>query len=63
MKKHKLQRRKTSDPEIAGIEEDLKTRLGTKVKIIHGKKRGKIEIEYYSKEELDRLIDLIMSLN
>jgi len=63
MKKHKLQRRKISNPEIAGIEEDLKTKLGTKVKIIHGKKRGKIEIEYYSKEELDRLIDLMMSLN
>ena len=63
MKKHKPLRRKISNPEITSIEEDLKIRLGTKVKIIHGKKRGKIEIEYYSKEELDRLIDLMMSLN
>lgn len=38
----------------------LKTIMGTNVNITRNKKgRGKIEIEYYSKDELDRIIDLI----
>lgn len=40
-------------------EEKLTSSLGTKVKISQGKKRGKIEIEYYSPEELERLIKLL----
>jgi len=40
-------------------EETLKRRLGTKVNIIKGKKKGKIEIEYYSLQELERLIELL----
>ena len=40
--------------------ERLKTIIGTNVNITRNKKgRGKIEIEYYSKDELDRIIDLI----
>lgn len=62
-RRRKILKRNSANPEIATIEEDLKTKLGTKVKITNGKKRGKIEIDYYSREELDRLIDLMMSLN
>ncbi|MCL2399230.1 MAG: ParB/RepB/Spo0J family partition protein [Defluviitaleaceae bacterium] len=40
-------------------EDELKTLLGTKVSILQGKKKGKIEIEYYSPEELDRLLGLL----
>jgi len=39
-------------------EDELKTILGAKVSILQGKKKGKIEIEYYSPEELDRLLGL-----
>jgi len=39
--------------------EELQRALGTKVKIIGKGKRGKIEIEFYSHEELDRIIDLL----
>ena len=39
-------------------EEDLKALFGAKVNIMQGKKKGKIEIEYYSPEELDRLLGL-----
>ena len=40
--------------------ERLKTIIGTNVNTTRNKKgRGKIEIEYYSKDELDRIIDLI----
>ena len=33
--------------------------LGTKVRVFHGKKRGKIEIEYYSLDDLDRVLRLL----
>lgn len=37
------------------LEEDLKGILGTKVRITQARKKGKIEIEFYSDEDLDRL--------
>ncbi len=40
------------------IVEELQRTLGTKVKIV-GKGKGRIEIEFYSPEELDRLITLL----
>lgn len=48
--------------EITDLEEELKTVLGTKVEISQGTKRGKIEIEYYSRDELERLLELLLSL-
>ena len=45
------------------IEEHMKNIIGTKVSVnpkANGK--GKIEIEYYSEEELERIYDLIMSI-
>ena len=47
------------DEHLARLEEDLQHYLGTRVKIIHGKKRGRLEIFYYSNEDLDRILDLI----
>ena len=44
-------------------EEDLQTLFGSKVNILQGKKKGKIEIEYYSANELDRLIGYFKSRN
>ena len=45
--------------EILRLEESLASSLGTKVKILHAKKKGKIEIEYYGNEDLDRILGLI----
>ncbi|MEI8216121.1 MAG: ParB/RepB/Spo0J family partition protein [Eubacteriales bacterium] len=59
-KQKNAQKVKTSK-EIKIIEEEMIKKYGTKVKIVSGKKRGRIEIEYYSKDELERLIDLILS--
>ncbi|MEW6215205.1 MAG: ParB/RepB/Spo0J family partition protein [Nitrospirota bacterium] len=53
--------RLTIDPQISSLEEKLIKRLGTKVRIVHKGKRGKIEIEYYSLDELDRLLEILMS--
>ena len=44
---------------IKEMEDRLKNVLGTKVYINNGKKKGKIEIEYYSKEDLERLIEIL----
>lgn len=45
------------------IEQDLKSRLGTKVKLKNKQNKGKIEIEFYSDEDLDRLISLMSKIN
>ena len=55
------------DPKMAAIlgdlEETMKVILGTKVAINQkDEKKGKIEIEYYSMDELDRIIDLIRTI-
>ena len=45
------------------FEEDLKMTFGTKVNINRkSKDKGKIEIEYYSEAELERLVELIESI-
>jgi ParB family chromosome partitioning protein len=50
-------------PEIADIESQLRQTLGTSVKIIAGRKRGRIEIEYYGEEDLDRIWGLLRKIN
>jgi len=49
------------DPNLASIEQALMEALGTKVKIIKSKKGGKIEIEFYSDTDLERVITLLKS--
>jgi ParB family chromosome partitioning protein len=44
--------------QIASIEESLKRKLGTRVSITQKRKGGKITIEYYSDDELNRLLEL-----
>lgn len=45
------------------LEEKIKSIIGTKVSIQKkSKKKGKIEIEYYSPEELERIMELLMSI-
>lgn len=47
------------DPHLQQVEEDLTERFGRKVKIHPGSKRGRIELEYYSNEDLETLIALL----
>ena len=45
------------------IEEKMKNIIGTKVKVNHKDSgKGKIEIEYYSNDELERIFNLLMSI-
>lgn len=50
---------KSGDNDIRSLELRLEQKLGTKVRVHHGKKRGKIEIDYYSLEDLDRILKLL----
>jgi len=59
--KHRVVKKKMKDSTLAYIEDTLKGILGTKVCIVKGKKKGKIEIEYYGDEELERLIEILQS--
>ena len=42
------------------IEERMSRRLGTKVRLLHGKTGGKIVVDYYSPADLERVIDMIL---
>ena len=59
-KKKPLQKQK--NPDTLRVEEELKTILGTKVSIVEKGKKGKIEIECFSRDELNRLIELLKKL-
>ena len=66
-KPKKEEKKKEADPQMEVIyqqlEERIKSIVGTKVAIQHkNKNKGKIEIEYYSQAELERLIDLFESI-
>lgn len=50
---------KKRDPYIEEVEENLRERFKTTVKIKAGKDKGKIEINYYSQQDLQRLLDLL----
>ena len=50
------------NPDTAKVEEELKEILGTKVNILEKGKKGKIEIECYSRDEMNRLIELLKKL-
>lgn len=46
---------------IVDIEENLQHIFGTRVRILRGKKRGHIQIDYYSTEDLNRILDILES--
>jgi ParB family chromosome partitioning protein len=58
--KQEVSARDEAPPEIIAIEEVLRTHLGTKVKVNQRKKGGSIVIHYYSSEELNSILDLLL---
>lgn len=52
-------RRENRNEEIIKIEEDLKNIFGTKVKLLDKNNKGKILIEYYSNDDLERILEVI----
>ena len=63
-KKDKKDQKAENEFIYKGIEEKIKMILGTKVTVNHKKNnKGRIEIEYYSNEELERIMDLLESIH
>ncbi|WP_240415787.1 ParB/RepB/Spo0J family partition protein [Paenibacillus periandrae] len=50
---------KKSDPYINELEENLRELYSTTVKIKHNNNKGKIELLYYSKDDLNRLLEIL----
>jgi ParB family transcriptional regulator, chromosome partitioning protein len=44
---------------VSDLEDRLRSRLATQVTIHHGEKKGRIEIRYYSNDDLDRILLLL----
>jgi ParB family chromosome partitioning protein len=51
--------KKSNSSQYKRYEEQFRLRLGTSVRIRPGKKRGKIEIDYFSDEDLERILNLV----
>jgi ParB family transcriptional regulator, chromosome partitioning protein len=59
-RKGKLTVKMTSvDPVVAVLENELQQVLATKVRVVKKKKRGHVVIEFYSQEDLERIVDKI----
>lgn len=50
----------SKDPYVINIEKNLSEKLGSKVHIKSGKIKSKIEIEYYSQKDLEKIIDILI---
>lgn len=44
---------------VSALEEELQQALGTKVRLRAGRRGGRLEIYYYSEEELERLLEIL----
>lgn len=61
-KKEVEMKSKKQDPYIAQLEETLRDRFQTTVKIKHQRDKGRIELQYYSQQDLERLLELLQTL-
>ena len=50
------------DPDLSNLVETLQRRLGTRVRLMHRARddKGKLEIEYYSQDDLERITNMMM---
>ena len=49
------------DPNVVAEEETLQSEMGTKVRIVQGRTgAGRLELHFYSAEELDRIYDIVL---
>lgn len=49
-----------ADPDLAAVTNDLRSALGTKVEIFRRRRGGRIQIEFYSDEDFERLFELLV---
>jgi ParB family chromosome partitioning protein len=55
-----VKKRGDLESQLSSLQDSLRKYLGTKVQITPKGKRGKIEIEYYSNEDLERIVETIL---
>jgi ParB family chromosome partitioning protein len=55
-----VKRRSDLENQLSSLRDSLRKYLGTRVQIIQKGKMGKIEIEYYSPADLDRIVETIL---
>ena len=60
--KHTNRKSLVTNPQIKSVENELITVLGTKVHLHYSKKGGKIEIQFFSDDDFDRVLDLLRSI-
>ena len=61
-KSRKSAARSRKDPDIVAVEEKLKEIYGTRVAITTNGRKGAVEISYYGREDLNRIIELLESV-
>ncbi|MBR2546636.1 MAG: ParB/RepB/Spo0J family partition protein [Eubacterium sp.] len=61
-KARKKAARSRKDPDIIAVEEKLKEIYGTRVAITTNGRKGAVEISYYGREDLNRIIELLESV-
>lgn len=50
------------DPNVVAAEETLQRVLSTRVRVVEGRKGGRIELHFYSREELQRIYQLLLEV-
>ena len=50
---------RNQDRNILELEAQLRQTFGTKVRIVKNKDRGRVEIEFYSDDDLERILNLL----
>jgi ParB family chromosome partitioning protein len=55
-----VKRKGDLESQLHSLEDSLRKRLGTKIHITQKGNRGRIEIEYFSHEELERIVEAIL---
>ena len=55
----KRRRIRSADPQLKGLEDELRRTLGTKVTLMSRKKGGRLVIEYFSSEDLTRILRVL----
>jgi ParB family chromosome partitioning protein len=54
-------RRTTSDPDLQGVADSLADRLDTRVQVTMGKSKGRVQIEFAGREDLERILEVLAS--
>jgi len=55
-----IPRKITADPQLQAVVQDLSRRYATKVAVVGSPRRGALTFAYYSEEDLQRLVDLLL---